>query len=258
MTIRALAEDVFDTETALARAGGRSEPHPFGEVVSNPVYPHIAMVNGLLGFRAADWPVDQLQRFLEVAIPHAEQPKVATIDPAVRAALDQALPAVGFRPQHKLAMTQVAESQGSANHAVSVERVDGQRWSDYDQLIRESAAEEPRPWLPAALEEWIALKHWQAANLPLEWYVAYDAARPVGRIGLFQHGFTGRLQNLFVRRQERGRGIGGRMLVAMTERSRQLGCQRLTLMCGLQTTLPQLYHRFGFRPVGEWYAWVKA
>ncbi len=247
MTIRALAEDVFDTEAALARAGGRSEPHPFGEVVSNPAYPHIAMVNGLLGFWATNWPVDRFERFL----------KVATTDPVVRATLDQALPPVGYRPEHKLAMTQVAEPQRSANPAISVERVDGQRWSDYDQLIRESAAEEPRPWLPAAVEEWIALKHWQAANLPLEWYVAYDAARPIGRIGLFQHGFTGRLQNVFVRRQERGHGVGGSLLLAMTERSRQLGCQRLTLMCGLQTTLPQLYHRFGFRPVGEWYAWVK-
>ncbi len=120
MTVRALAEDVFDTEAALACAGGRSEPHPFGEVVSNPAYPHIAMVNALLGFRPTDWSVDQLERFL----------KVATIDPAVRAALDQALPPVGYRPEHKLAMTQVAEPEGSANPAISVERVDGQRWSD--------------------------------------------------------------------------------------------------------------------------------
>jgi hypothetical protein len=28
-------------------------------------------------------------------------------------------------------------------------------------------------------------------------------------------------------------------------------------MCGLETTLPHLYRRFGFRPVGKWYAWVK-
>lgn len=257
MIIRALAEDVFDTEAALARAGGRSEPHPFGEVVSNPAYPHISMVNALLGFRATDWPVDQLERFLEAAIPHSRQPRVTTIEPSVRAALEPALPAAGYRAEHKLAMVQVAEPDVSANPAISVERVEGERWSDYDQLIREGTAEEPRPWLPAAVEEWIALKHWQAAHLPLEWYVAHEASRPVGRIGLFQHGFTGRLQNVFVRREARGRGVGGSLLLAMTERSRQLGCQRLTLMCGLETTLPQLYRRFGFRPVGEWYAWVK-
>jgi GNAT superfamily N-acetyltransferase len=247
VTIRALAEDVFDTEAALARAGGHAESHPFGELVSNPAYPHIAMVNALLGVRATDCPIGQLEPFL----------KVATIDPAVRAALDPRLGAVGFRPEHKLAMMQVADSIVSANPVISVERVDGPRWADYDQLIRESAAEEPRPWLAAVVEEWIALKHWQAAHLPMEWYVAYHAGRPVARIGLFQHGHTGRLQNVFVRRQERGRGVGGSMLLAMTERSRQLGCDRLTLMCGLETTLPQLYRRFGFRPVGEWYAWVK-
>jgi GNAT superfamily N-acetyltransferase len=248
VTIRALAEDVFDTEVALARAGGHSEPHTFGEVVSNPAYPHIAMVNALLGVRATDCPVDQLEQFL----------KVATVDPAVRATLDQQLPAAGFRTEHKLAMTQVAEPVVSANPAIAVQRVDGPRWADYDQLIRESGAEEPRPWLPVAVDEWIALKHWQAAHLPIEWYVAFYAGRPVGRIGLFQHGHTGRLQNVFVRRQERGRGVGGSMLLAMTERSHQLGCDRLTLMCGLETTLPRLYRRFGFRPVGEWYAWVKA
>jgi GNAT superfamily N-acetyltransferase len=256
--VQALAEEVFETEVALSRAGGHTRRYSFGEVVSNAAYPHIYLANAILGFQATDWPAERLGAFFEEAIPHSPQRKLATTNATVRAGIEPTLLADGYRSEHKLAMVQVAAPEGSAPPAIAMERVVPPGWTHYDALVRESTAESSTPWLPAAVDEWIALKHWQAENLPLEWYVASEASEPVGRIGLFQHGFTARLQNVFVRHYARHRGVATAMLLAMTTRARQLGCQRLTLMCGLGSTLPEFYRRFGFRPVGEWYAWTRS
>jgi GNAT superfamily N-acetyltransferase len=60
--------------------------------------------------------------------------------------------------------------------------------------------------------------------------VAYDSGHAVacGSIRLLDEG-TAEVKRMFVRREARGRGHGRRMLVALEEQARSLGCSRVVL-----------------------------
>jgi len=80
---------------------------------------------------------------------------------------------------------------------------------------------------------------------------------PVGRIGLYQFGFVGRLRNLFTTPNSRKRGVARTRMVRMSEWGRQKGCQRIGLLCTRDSTLPRFYEGQGFRDVGEMYTWLR-
>ena len=103
----------------------------------------------------------------------------------------------------------------------------------------------------------IALYRWRAANTPHHYYLADDGTQTVGHVGLFQHGTNAYLHGLYTHPSARRRGAGAALTLAMSAEARTLGCQRLTLQCTRDSSLPAYYERLGFRAVGEKQIWTR-
>ena len=66
------------------------------------------------------------------------------------------------------------------------------------------------------------------------------------------------LEDLFVRPQYRGRGIGFALLTAIEQRARELGCGRLEwAVLDWNRTAIEFYHRFGAHPHAGWTVYRK-
>jgi len=66
------------------------------------------------------------------------------------------------------------------------------------------------------------------------------------------------LEDLFVRPQYRGRGIGFALLAAIEQRARELGCGRLEwAVLDWNRTAIEFYHRFGAHPHEGWTVYRK-
>jgi putative acetyltransferase len=64
---------------------------------------------------------------------------------------------------------------------------------------------------------------------------------------------TAEVKRMYVAPDQRGRGVGKRMLVALEEAARQLGAVRLVLETGIyQEAAIGLYRGSGFRPIDCW------
>jgi GNAT superfamily N-acetyltransferase len=66
------------------------------------------------------------------------------------------------------------------------------------------------------------------------------------------------LEDLFVRPQQRGRGIGLALLTALEQRAREAGCGRLEWsVLDWNESAIEFYRRFGARPMQDWILYRK-
>jgi GNAT superfamily N-acetyltransferase len=83
-------------------------------------------------------------------------------------------------------------------------------------------------------------------------FLAFDGSRPIG-IALCFLGFSSffakpliNIHDLSVIREYRGQGLGRRLLTAVADQGRQLGCCKLTLETQEHNTAQHLYRSVGF------------
>ena len=88
--------------------------------------------------------------------------------------------------------------------------------------------------------------------------LAERGGEPLG-LALFFHSystFEGRpslfLEDLFVREQARGTGLGRRLLAALAALARERGCKRLDLMVLDWNPAREVYAHLGFKQIEEW------
>ncbi len=209
---------------------------------------------------APNWDAGDLERVVREAIPGATTFHASSRDPATIAALNPRLIAAGYSGETRVAMVQTFIPASSAGEGragqFTVVPVDGPvTWHGFEALIRADARE--HSWTDPMRAQLIALYRWRAANTPHRFYLADDGRQTVGHVGLFQHGATAYLHGLYTHPSARRRGAGATLTLAMSAETRALGCERLTLQCTRDSSLPAYYERLGFRAVGVKQIWTR-
>jgi len=258
--LEALAEEVFAAAAAQGRVGGESVRRPFGEIVRNPTYPDLFFLNGIEDLVAPTWQAADLERVVQDAIPGAITYRASSRDPATIAVLNPLLLAAGYSSETRVAMVQVsapshtsAEGQGGGFKIRPV--ASEEAWEAFERLIDADTKE--HGWTDPMRAQLIALYRWRAANTPHHYYLADDGTQTVGHVGLFQHGTNAYLHGLYTHPSVRRRGAGAALTLAMSAEASALGCQRLSLQCTCDSSLPAYYERLGFRAVGEKQIWTR-
>lgn len=110
--------------------------------------------------------------------------------------------------------------------------------SELEQLVY------PQPWSPGVfLDE---LQQERRA-----YFVADEGGRIIGYAGLLVVADEAHVTTVAVEPGHRGRGVGGRLMLALAEAALELGARHLTLeVRASNRTAQELYRRFGFAPVG--------
>lgn len=256
--LEALADEVFGAAAAQNRAGAQTVRRPFGDVVSNPSFPDLFFLHGVVDLVAPEWRVDALERALQEAMPDVGSVRAHIRDKRTIATLGASLTAAGYHHEIRVAMVQVftPHPDPPPQGGREIGRVDApDRWVAFEELIKVDTAE--HEWTPSMREQLIALYRWRADHTPTTYYVAMDGGRPTANVALFQHRSTAYLHGLFTRPDARRRGLGSALTRAMHGQMQALGCERLTLQCTDDGHLPAYYHRLGFRRVGEEHIWSK-
>jgi N-acetylglutamate synthase-like GNAT family acetyltransferase len=269
--LEALADEVFGAAAAQGRVGGESVRRPFGEIVWNTTYPDLFFLNGIEDLVAPNWEAADLERVVHEAMPGATTYRASSRDPATIAALNPRLIAAGYTSEARVAMVQVSipsplagEGSNSPCPLAGAGRGGGysilpvrteEAWVAFDGLIHADTQE--HGWTGPMKAQLIALYRWRAANTPHHFYLADDGTQTVGHVGVFQHSMSGYLHGLYTRPSARRRGVGATLTLAMSAQARALGCERLTLQCTRDSSLPAYYQRLGFRAVGEKQIWTR-
>jgi N-acetylglutamate synthase-like GNAT family acetyltransferase len=217
-------------------------------------------LNGIEDLVAPNWDTADLERVVREAIPQATTFRASSRDPATIVALNPRLIAAGYTSETRVAMIQVSnpsplagEGRGGGYSIVPV--LSEEAWAAFERLIRADTQE--HAWTDPMRTQLIALYRWRAANTPHHFYLADNGAQTVGHVGLFQHGTSAYLHGLYTHPSARRRGVGAALTLAMSAQARALGCERLTLQCTRDSSLPAYYRRLGFRTVGEKQIWTR-
>jgi N-acetylglutamate synthase-like GNAT family acetyltransferase len=209
------------------------------------------------------------------ALPGATTFRASSRDPATIARLNPRLIAAGYSSETRVAMVQVSvpsipspargggqiseprcgKASASGGRFKILPVASEEEWTAFEGLIR--ADTEEHGWTGAMRAQLIALFRWRAANTPHHFYLADDGTQPVGHVGLFQHGTSAYLHGLYTHPSARRRGAGAALTLGMSPEARALGCERLTLQCTRDSSLPAYYQRLGFRTVGEKQIWTR-
>jgi GNAT superfamily N-acetyltransferase len=261
--LEALADEVFDAAAAQGRIGSQSRRLSCGEAIWNPDYPDLFFLNGIGSLAAPDWAVDDIESLLHEILPSVRTYRAYSRDPKTVASLGPSFLAAGYQHEVRLAMVQAfvhpspfpLPGESRSERFVIAPVDDSLSWAAFDDSVRTDGSE--HGWNRSMIEQMIRLHHWRATNSPTRFYVAYHGERPVGHVGLFQHGPTAYLHGLYTRPDARRQGVGGGLTLAMGPQSKAMGCDRLTLQCSDDGYLPGYYTRLGFRPVGEQHIWTK-
>jgi N-acetylglutamate synthase-like GNAT family acetyltransferase len=221
-------------------------------------------LNGIENLVAPDWEAADLQRVLREAIPQASTYRASSRDPATIAAVNPRLIAAGYTSETRVAMIQVSIPTESPSPLAGEGRAHGYTilpvrtaalWTAFEGLIYADTQE--HGWTDSMREQLVALYRWRAANTPHHFYLADDGTQTVGYVGLFQHGASAYLHGLYTHPSARRRGVGAALTLAMSAQARALGCERVTLQCTRDSSLPAYYSRLGFRTVGEKQIWTR-
>ncbi len=244
-------------------------------------------MNGIEDLVAPNWDVGDLERVVREAIPQGTAFRASSRDPATIAALNPWLIAAGYSSETRVAMVQVSipprralvagetskspfplageplslgsrdfpRGQGRGGGYTIVPVQSERDWPVFEALIHADTTE--HGWTDSMTAQLIALYRWRAANTPHRHYLAADGEQTVGHVGLFQHGVTAYLHGLYTHPTARRRGAGAALTLAMSAAGRALGCERLTLQCTRDSSLPAYYERLGFRAVGEKQIWTR-
>jgi len=246
---------VFGAAAAQGRAGGESLRRPFGEIVWNRRYPDLFFLNGIENLVAPDWEAADLERVLREAIPQATTYRASSRDRATISALNPRLIAARYTSETRVAMVQVSIPENQST-SFTIVRVDSpQTWRRFEALIHADTQE--HSWTEPMRAQLIALYRWRAANTPHHFYLVEDGTQTIGHVGLFQHGTSAYLHGLYTHPSARRRGAGAALTLAMSAEADALGCERLTLQCTRDSSLPAYYSRLGFRAVGEKQIWSR-
>ena len=211
---------------------------------------------------APDWEATDLERVVREAIPQATTYRASSRDPATISSLNPRLIAAGYSSETRVAMVQVSipsipsPSGGGQGGGFKIASVGTDAsWTAFQGLI--DADTQEHGWTEAMRAQLIALYRWRAAKTPHHFYLAEDGTQTVGQVGLLQHGTTAYLHGLYTHPSARRRGAGAALTLAMSAEARALGCERLTLQCTRDSSLPAYYSRLGFRAVGEKQIWTR-
>lgn len=212
---------------------------------------------------APTWQAADLERVVQQAIPGAITYRASSRDPTTIAVLNPILVAVGYSTETRVAMVQVSVPSPPSGAGGGVlgggfrilPVASEETWEAFVRLIDADTHE--HEWTDSMRAQLIELYRWRAANTPHHYYLADDGTQTVGHVGLFQHGTNAYLHGLYTHPSARRRGAGAALTLAMTAEARALGCQRLSLQCTRDSSLPAYYERLGFRAVGEKQIWTR-
>jgi N-acetylglutamate synthase-like GNAT family acetyltransferase len=211
---------------------------------------------------APNWEAADLERVVREAIPQATTFRASSRDPETIAALNRRLITAGYSSETRVAMVQVSTpsipspSGGGQGGGFKISPVGSEEaWAAFEGLINADTQE--HGWTGPMRAQLVALYRWRVANTPHYFYLADDGARAVGHVGLFQQRSSAYLHGLYTHPSERRRGAGAALTLAMSAEARALGCERVTLQCTSDSSLPAYYERFGFRAVGEKQIWTR-
>jgi putative acetyltransferase len=86
-------------------------------------------------------------------------------------------------------------------------------------------------------------------------WVVQDGAQLVGCVGFKHHdAATAEVKRLYVQPAFRGQQLGEKLMLVLTDTTRELGYQRLVLDTVPQTVFAQsIYQRIGFTPIAQYY-----
>jgi N-acetylglutamate synthase-like GNAT family acetyltransferase len=242
--------------------------------VWNGTYPDLFFLNGIENLVAPDWEAADLEKMVREEIPQALTYRASSRDPATISALNPRLIAAGYTSETRVAMVQVSTpstpsrsggGQISEPRCGKASASDGgfkivpvgtdASWAAFEGLIHADTNE--HSWTEPMRAQLIALYRWRAANTPHHFFLAEDGTQTIAHVGLFQHGTSAYLHGLYTHPAARRRGAGAALTLAMSAQARALGCERLTLQCTRDSSLPAYYSRLGFRAVGEKQIWTR-
>jgi GNAT superfamily N-acetyltransferase len=217
-------------------------------------------LNGIEDLVAPQWDAADLENVVREAIPETNTLRASSRDPATIAALNPRLIAAGYASETRVAMVQVSTpslfaGEGRSGGYTMVPVRTEESWAAFEGLIHADTQE--HGWTDRMRVQLNALYRWRAANTPHHFYLANDGTRAVGHVGLFQHGTSAYLHALYTHPSARRHGAGAALTLAMSAEARVLGCDRLTLQCTRDSSLPAYYQRLGFRTVGEKQIWTR-
>ena len=211
---------------------------------------------------APDWQAADLEKVVRETIPQATTYRASSRDSATISALNPRLIAAGYTSETRVAMIQVSVPRSTPSRLAgegwgfTVAPVETERdWHAFEALIHSDTQE--HGWTGPMTAQLIALYRWRSANTPHRFFLADDGTRMVAHVGLFQHGASAYLHGLYTHPSVRRRGAGAALTLAMSAEARALGCDRLTLQCTRDSSLPAYYERLGFRAVGEKQIWTR-
>ena len=224
---------------------------------------------------APHWEAADVERVVREALPGATTFRASSRDPATIARLNPRLIAAGYSSETRVAMVQVSvpsipspargggqiseprcgKASASGGRFKILPVASEEEWTAFEGLIR--ADTEEHGWTGVMRAQLIGLFRWRAANTPHHFYLADDGTQPVGHVGLFQHGTSAYLHGLYTHPSARRCGVGAALTLGMSQEARALGCERLTLQCTRDSSLPAYYQRLGFRTVGEKQIWTR-
>ena len=253
----ALADEVFSAAAAQALGQGEGKRLPYGEVLRNPRYPDLFFLNGISELRAPGWTGADLDHALREHLPGIEHLRLTSRDPVTIAGLGPALVEAGYEADIRVAMVQVSPLDEVRATDLEIHQVetDGD-WRAFEQLTVEGGLE--HGWSGAMIAQLKRLYRWQAENQPQSWLLGLSSGEAVAHAGLYQHGTVGYFHALYTRPSFRRRGAGSLLLYGAGRLARAAGCERLTLQCSRDSSLPAYYHALGFRWVGEMSVWIRS
>lgn len=219
-------------------------------------------MNGIEDLVAPNWNAADLERVVQEAIPQTTTFRASSRDPATIAALNPRLIAAGYTSETRVAMIQVSVpspasllAEGGGGRYTILPVQSDRDWHRFEALVHADTHE--HSWTDPMSAQLIALYRWRAANTPHHFYLADDGSQTVGHVGLFQHGTSAYLHGLYTHPSARRRGAGAALTLAMSAEARTLGCERVTLQCTRDSSLPAYYERLGFRVVGQKQIWTR-
>ncbi|HEY8677226.1 MAG TPA: GNAT family N-acetyltransferase [Candidatus Dormibacteraeota bacterium] len=250
----ALAEEACAAAAAQNRASGESTRKRYGEILRTPAYPDLTFLNAIVDLVAPSWQVADLEEAVVDAMPSIGYIRASSRDRQTITALGPRLVDAGYAAEARVAMVQTFGPEERPSLARIRPVKDAATWVDFENLIRQDLRD---GWTPAMTAQLIGLYRWRDANLPQRFFLAYEDGRPLGHVGLYQHGTTGLIHALFTDAQARRRGVASALLHAVRNHATAAGCDRIALHCARDSELPAFYQRQGFRAVGEELIWVR-
>lgn len=138
--------------------------------------------------------------------------------------------------------------------------VDDAGWAAFHALnVHDWAEHSERLSIPDADKVGVSLaRSQQLKSPPVRYWLAYDDGEPRGYFSSWEgREGVGQVENLFVRKDYRHRGIATALIAHCVADARAHGAGPITIVCDPTDTPKRMYAALGFRPIALQRSWLK-